>query len=54
MPSTSIPATAEGMSEIHVEKRIAELASEISKLMDRTTNPATLMIFQASTRLEPV
>ena len=53
MPNTSIPATAEGMSEIHVEKRIAELASEISKLMDRTTNPATLMIFQASTRLEP-
>jgi hypothetical protein len=53
MPNTAIPAAAEGMSEIHVEKRIAELAKEISQLMNRTTKPATLMIFQASTRLEP-
>lgn len=53
MPNTLIPAAAEGMSEIHVEKRIAELAKEISQLMDRTKQPATLMIFQASTHLEP-
>ncbi|WP_421611652.1 hypothetical protein [Agrobacterium tumefaciens] len=53
MPTRSIPATAEGMSEIHVEKRIAELAKEISLLMDRNRQPATLMIFQASTHLEP-
>ncbi|MFB0691951.1 hypothetical protein ACA106_15665 [Agrobacterium pusense] len=53
MPSTSIPAAAEGMSEIQVEKRIAELAQEISLLMDRTKQPATLMIFKASTHLEP-
>ncbi len=53
MPNTSIPAAAEGMPEIHVEKRIAELAKEISQLMDRNLKPATLMIFKASTRLEP-
>ncbi|UXR93904.1 hypothetical protein [Agrobacterium tumefaciens] len=53
MPNTSIPATAESMSENHIEKRIAELAKEISLLMDRTKQPATLMIFQASTHLEP-
>lgn len=53
MPSTSIPAAAEGMSEIHVEKRIAKLAKEIAQLLDRTTQPATLMIFPASTRFEP-
>lgn len=53
MPNTSIPAAAEGMSEIHAEKRIAELANEISQLLDRTAQPATLIIFPASTRLEP-
>lgn len=53
MPNNSIPATAEGMTEFHVEKRIAELASEISKLMERITQPATLIIFQASTGLKP-
>ncbi|WP_313078383.1 hypothetical protein [Agrobacterium pusense] len=53
MPNTSIPAAAEGISEIHVEKRIAELAKEISQLMESTQRPATLMIFRASTRLEP-
>lgn len=53
MPNTSIPAAAEGMTEIHVENRIAELAKEISLLMDRSNQPATLMIFQASTHLEP-
>ena len=52
MPNTSIPAAAEGMSEIHVEKRIADLAKEISQLLDRVAQPATLMIFPASTRLE--
>ncbi len=52
MPNTSIPATAEGMSEIHAEKRIAELANEISQLLDRTTQPATLIVFPASTRFE--
>lgn len=53
MPSTSIPAAAEGMSEIHVEKRIAELAKEIALLLDRTAQPAPLIVFPASTRLEP-
>ena len=53
MPNTSIPATAEGMPEIHAEKRIAELANEISQLLDRTAQPAPLIIFPASTRLEP-
>ncbi len=53
MPNASIPAAAEGMSEINVEKRIAELAQEISLLLDRTAQPATLMIFPASTRLDP-
>ncbi|NTB98329.1 hypothetical protein G6M84_17780 [Agrobacterium tumefaciens] len=53
MPNTSIPAAAEGMSEIHVEKRIAELAKEMSQLLDRSTQSATLMIFPASTDIEP-
>ncbi|EGL66504.1 hypothetical protein AGRO_0749 [Agrobacterium sp. ATCC 31749] len=53
MLNTSIPATAEGMSEIHVEKRIAELGKEISHLLDRKAQPATLMVFPASTRFEP-
>ncbi len=41
------------MSEIHAEKRIAELAEEISLLLDRTAQPEALIIFPASTRLEP-
>ena len=53
MPNAPVPAAAEGMTEFHAEKRIAELAKEISQLMDRTRQPATLMIFQASTHLEP-
>ncbi|MDQ1198814.1 hypothetical protein [Agrobacterium sp. SORGH_AS 787] len=53
MSNITVPATAEGMSEIHIENRITELASEISKLMERTTQPATLIIFQASTGLKP-
>lgn len=53
MPNTSISAAAEGMSEIHVEKRIAELAEDISLLLDRTAQPANLIVFPASTRFEP-
>lgn len=54
MPNASIPAAAEGMTEFHVEKRIADLAEEISLLLDRrTAQPATLMIFPASTHFEP-
>ena len=49
MPNTSIPATAEGLTEIHIEKRIAELAAEISQLMDRSPNRGYLTIFRAST-----
>lgn len=49
MPKTSIPATAEGMSEFHAEKRIAELATEIAGLMDRTRKLGNLTVFAAST-----
>lgn len=52
MPNTSIPAAAEGMSEIHVEKRIAELASEIAKLMDRVPKRGDLTVFAASSRIK--
>ncbi|MDR6589550.1 hypothetical protein [Agrobacterium tumefaciens] len=53
MLNTSIQAAGEGLTDTHVEKRIAELAKEISQLLDRTTQQATLMIFPASTHFEP-
>lgn len=53
MPNTSIPATAEGLTEIHIEKRIAELAGEISHLMDRSPNRGQLIIFRVSTGQKP-
>lgn len=52
MPNTSIPATAEGMSEFHVERRIAELATEIAGLMDRTRKLGNLTVFAASSGLK--
>lgn len=52
MPNTSIPATAEGMSEIHVEKRIAELAKEIAELMDRAPKRGDLTVFAASSGIK--
>lgn len=52
MPHTSIPATAEGMTEFHAEKRIAELASEIATLMDRTQKLGNLTVFAASSGKE--
>lgn len=52
MPNTSIPATAEGMSEFHAEKRIAELATEIAGLMDRTRKLGNLTVFAASTGIK--
>ncbi|MCZ7973928.1 hypothetical protein O9X80_05405 [Agrobacterium salinitolerans] len=53
MPNTSIPAAAEGMSEIHVEKRIAELAKEIAELMDRAPKRGNLTVFAALSGIKP-
>ncbi|WP_313057407.1 hypothetical protein [Agrobacterium cavarae] len=49
MSNTHVPATAEGMTEFHIEKRIAELASEIATLMDRTRKLGNLTVFPSST-----
>lgn len=53
MPQPSTPATAEGMTEIHIENRIAELSAEIAQLMDKGGKPSALIVFQASTRMKP-
>lgn len=53
MPSAHVAATAEGMTEIHIENRIAELSAEISQLMDKGGKPFALIVFQASTRMKP-
>ncbi|AYM62932.1 hypothetical protein G6L68_10285 [Agrobacterium fabrum] len=52
MPNASIPATAEGMTEFHAEKRIAELATEIAGLMDRTRKLGNLTVFAASSGIK--
>lgn len=46
-------ATAEGMTEIHVEKRIAELAMEIAALMDRAPRRGNLTVFPALSGTKP-
>ncbi len=52
MPNAPVAATAEGMSEIHVEKRIAELAKEIAELMDRAPKRGDLTVFAASSGIK--
>ena len=52
MSNETLPAPAEGLTEFHVEKRIAELASEIADLMDRAPKRGNLTVFSASSGIK--